>query len=92
MRVGVILTGAFNVVSLDSQFFSIPLITDRKTRTNQTTKEITKMDTKEIIAEDKAFFFGIKYLKARKDSNIKTLFSFFKDYMTAQFFIVFFAL
>ena len=65
--------GAFKAVSFSSQFFSIPLVTDKKTMTNHTTKDITTTEINEIKVVDRDRFFGIKYLSAMKSSNIKGL-------------------
>jgi len=47
---------------LVSQFFSMPVVTDRKTKTSHTTSEITNTDINEISAVESDFFLGIKYL------------------------------
>jgi hypothetical protein len=60
-------------VSFLSQFFSIPVVTDKKTTISQTTKDITKTDIIDIKAVERDFFLGSKYLKAMKNSNKLTL-------------------
>jgi hypothetical protein len=56
-------------VSFLSQFFSIPVVTDKNTSISQTTRDITKTDITDIKAVDRDFFLGSRYLKAMKNSN-----------------------
>jgi hypothetical protein len=61
--------GACSDVSFLSQFFSMPAVTERKIRTSQTTREITRTDINEIRAVESDFFLGIRYLRATLSSN-----------------------
>ena len=61
--------GAWSEVSFLIQFFSIPVVTDKNTRTSQTTREITTIDIKEISAVERDFFLGTKYFRATDNSN-----------------------
>jgi hypothetical protein len=65
----------------------MPVVTDKKTRTSHTTKEMTKTDMREIKAVDSDLFLGIKYLRATDSSN--NLLSFFEDDVAAEVGIVF---
>lgn len=61
--------GAWVEVSFVTQFFSIPDVTERKTRANQTTKEITNTDIIDTNVDVSDFFWGSKYLRAILSSN-----------------------
>ncbi len=73
--------GELKEVSLLSQVFSIPVVTDKKTTTSHTTNDMTKIDIIEINDVDRAFFLGIKYFRAKRSSYmvIFILFRFFED-------------
>lgn len=47
----------------------MPDVTERNTKTSQTTKEITPTDIKEIRVAESDLFLGSKYLRAIFSSN-----------------------
>ena len=69
-------------MSFWSQFRSMPAVTERKTRTSHTTREMTRTERIEIKAVESDLFLGIKYLRATESSN--NLFRFFEEDMAAK--------
>lgn len=61
----------------------MPEVTDKKTSTSQTTREMTSTDIREIKAVERDFFLGIKYFRATVSSN-KDLLSFFVNYVLTK--------
>jgi hypothetical protein len=67
--VGETRSGPYREVSFDTQVFSMPAVTDKKTKTSHTTSATTVTDIKDINAVDSDFGFGSKYLRAMRSSN-----------------------
>src|ERR1700722_8712035 len=85
--------GAFKVVNFCSQPRSIPSVTDKKTRTSQTTSDITTTERRAIKETESCFLRGIRYFRATESSNMNfKLFSLFKNYVLLKLFIIFFKL